>query len=93
VPVDMQELLTYEDVSRITQFKICTLRKWVQLRKIPFVKLNGSIRFNADDIRAWAAGGQGTRKRGRGTERGARGADGVERGAGELFAGADGGEG
>jgi excisionase family DNA binding protein len=52
----VEELLTYEDVSRLTKFKISTLRKWVQLRKIPFSKINGSIRFNAEEIRAWAAG-------------------------------------
>jgi hypothetical protein len=62
--VDMQELMTYEDVSRFSKFKISTLRKWVQLRKIPFVKINGAIRFNPEAIRAWAAGQQGAKKSG-----------------------------
>jgi hypothetical protein len=62
--VDMQELMTYEDVSRFSKFKINTLRKWVQLRKIPFVKINGAIRFNPEAIRAWAAGQQGAKKSG-----------------------------
>jgi hypothetical protein len=75
----MQELMTYEDVSRITRFKINTLRKWVQLRKIPFVKINGAIRFNPEEIRAWTAGEQGTDK-GR-----SRGVDDGKRGVNELF--------
>jgi hypothetical protein len=62
--VDMQELMTYEDVSRLAKFKISTLRKWVQLRKIPFVKINGAIRFNPEAIRAWATGQQGVKKSG-----------------------------
>jgi hypothetical protein len=61
--VDMQELMTYEDVSRLAKFKISTLRKWVQLRKIPFVKINGAIRFNPEAIRLWAAGQQGVKKK------------------------------
>jgi excisionase family DNA binding protein len=52
----MQELLTYKDVAGITKFKISTLRKWVQLRKMPFVKINGSIRFSAGAIGEWMAG-------------------------------------
>jgi hypothetical protein len=66
--VDMQELLTYEDVSRITKFKINTLRKWVRTRKIPFIKLNGSIRFSPEAIQVWKAGketgGKGAEKNG-----------------------------
>jgi hypothetical protein len=60
----MQELMTYEDVSRLSKFKISTLRKWVQLRKIPFVKINGAIRFEPEAIRLWAAGQQGAKKSG-----------------------------
>ena len=77
VAVDMQELLTYEDVSRLTKFKISTLRKWVRLGKIPFSKINGSIRFNAEELRAWAAGEPGAWKSG--------GASAAVGGAGELF--------
>jgi hypothetical protein len=36
----------------------------VQLRKIPFVKINGAIRFNPEAIRLWAAGQQGAKKSG-----------------------------
>jgi hypothetical protein len=67
---DMQELMTYEDVSRISKFKISTLRKWVQLRKIPFVKINGAIRFNPEAIRMWAMGQQGAKKSGAGDKTG-----------------------
>jgi hypothetical protein len=62
--VEMQELMTYEDVARLAKFKIGTLRKWVQLRKIPFVKINGAIRFEPEAIRAWAGGQQSVKKSG-----------------------------
>jgi excisionase family DNA binding protein len=51
----MQELITYEDVSRISRFKIGTLRKWVQTGKIPFTKINGAIRFYPAEIAKWMA--------------------------------------
>jgi hypothetical protein len=78
---DMQELLTYEDVSRLSKFKISTLRKWVQLRKIPFVKINGAIRFNPEAIRAWTAGQQGAKKSGAAADR-----------TGDLFPKTEGGD-
>jgi excisionase family DNA binding protein len=81
--VELQELLTYEDVARITKFKISTLRKWVQLRKIPFSKINGSIRFNPDAIRTWAAGEQGASKNGAARAHGGK----------DLFSDAEGDEG
>jgi hypothetical protein len=68
--VDIQELMTYEDVSRISKFKIITLRKWALLRKIPFVKINGAIRFNPEAIRMWATGQQGAKKSGAGDKTG-----------------------
>jgi hypothetical protein len=62
MPADMQELMTFEDVARLSKFKISALRKWVQLRKIPFVKINGAIRFNPEAIHLWATGRQGAEK-------------------------------
>jgi excisionase family DNA binding protein len=73
----VRELLTYEDVARLTKFKISTLRKWVQLRKIPFSKINGSIRFDPEELRAWAAGERRAGKSG--------GVAAPVGGAGELF--------
>jgi excisionase family DNA binding protein len=73
----MRELLTYEDVARITKFKISTLRKWVLTGKMPFLKINGAIRFTAEALQAWTAG----------KERGERGGAAAARSdrTGELF--------
>jgi hypothetical protein len=55
VRIEIQELLTFADVSRITKIKINTLRKWVLVNKIPYTKINGAIRFFPVDIQNWMA--------------------------------------
>jgi predicted DNA-binding transcriptional regulator AlpA len=52
---DIPELLTFEDVSRITKIKVNTLRKWVTNKQIPNVKVNGAIRFCPGEIKDWLA--------------------------------------
>jgi excisionase family DNA binding protein len=42
-----------KELSEIINVKEKTLYQWVELRQIPFVRLNGSIRFNPDKILAW----------------------------------------
>jgi excisionase family DNA binding protein len=59
----MEELITFEDVSRITKMKINTLRKWVGQEKIPYVKVNGAIRFNPEEIKQWLAAQEHRAKR------------------------------
>jgi excisionase family DNA binding protein len=46
-------LLTIKEVSETLSVKEKTVYSWVELRRIPFVKLNGSIRFDQDDISEW----------------------------------------
>jgi excisionase family DNA binding protein len=48
-----EPFLTTVDVAEILQLKPCTIRKMCTERRIPFVKLGGSVRFRPDDIRAW----------------------------------------
>jgi predicted DNA-binding transcriptional regulator AlpA len=54
--IDVEELITFEEVSRITKMKINTLRRWASQDKIPCRKLNGAIRFSPGEIREWLSG-------------------------------------
>ncbi len=49
----MSELLTYGEAARLLRIAEVTLRRWVSLRKIPFIKLGGAVRFDRDDIDRW----------------------------------------
>lgn len=49
----MEKLLTYQELSNWLNKPIGTLRKWVEFRKIPFIKLPGGIRFNRQQIEDW----------------------------------------
>jgi excisionase family DNA binding protein len=46
-------LLTIKDLSQWLQIKPSTLYTWVAQRKIPFVKINGLIRFQDSEINGW----------------------------------------
>jgi excisionase family DNA binding protein len=48
-------LLTIIQVAQITQIKVCTLRKYVQKRGIPYVKPGGSVRFSPQTISDWVS--------------------------------------
>jgi len=50
---DIENLMTFADVSEITKIKVGTLRKYVLEERIPFLKLNGFVRFQASEIKAW----------------------------------------
>ncbi len=49
----MVELLSIKDVSTLLKVKVKTLYQWVGLNQIPHLRLNGSIRFDPDDVLAW----------------------------------------
>jgi excisionase family DNA binding protein len=51
------EYLTIFELSKLTKFKVPTLRKYVLTRKIPYHKINRAIRFKPDEIKAWLAAG------------------------------------
>jgi len=46
-------LLTVQEVSEIIKAKPKTIYQWAELGQIPCVKLNGSLRFDFDDILVW----------------------------------------
>ena len=46
-------LLTVQEVSEIIKAKSKTIYQWAELGQIPCVKLNGSLRFDFDDILVW----------------------------------------
>ena len=46
-------LMTYDDVAVYLNRSINTLRHDVQVRKIPHIKIGGSVRFKKGDIDSW----------------------------------------
>lgn len=50
-----QGLLTIPDVAAILKVSIPTVRRLQQQRKLPFVKVGGSIRFERGDIASYVA--------------------------------------
>ena len=53
------EILTYEDLSKVLNRSISSLRHDVMLKKLPYVKLGdgktAQVRFRRSDIDAWLA--------------------------------------
>jgi len=51
----MERLLTARQLSELLQVGESTVYKWTHMEFIPHVKLGGSIRFVAGDVKAWVA--------------------------------------
>lgn len=49
-----ERLWTTHDAARFLSVSERTLRGWQQGRRIPFLKIGGTIRFVPDEIRKWA---------------------------------------
>lgn len=49
----MERLLTIKEVAELLQVKVNTLYSWVFTNKIPFVKINGVLRFKEKAIGKW----------------------------------------
>lgn len=43
-------LLTVKEVSETLHLSVHTIRKWIQLKKIKFVKIGKSIRIHKDEV-------------------------------------------
>ncbi len=54
-PSFVDKLLTIEELADAFGFAPQTIRNWVALRKIPFVKIGGKTRFRKRSIEAWLA--------------------------------------
>jgi excisionase family DNA binding protein len=51
----VEGLLTLSDVAEILKISVPTVRRLQQQRKIPFVKVGGSIRFARSDVASYLA--------------------------------------
>jgi hypothetical protein len=51
--VDIETLMTFADVSALSQVKVGTLRKYVLQDSMPYTKLNGLVRFKPLEIQQW----------------------------------------
>jgi excisionase family DNA binding protein len=51
----VEGLLTLSDVAEILKVSVPTVRRFQQQRKIPFVKVGGSIRFARSDVASYLA--------------------------------------
>jgi len=47
------KLMTINELSKILQVKCKTIYDWVHKKRIPYYKLEGSLRFNEDEILKW----------------------------------------
>jgi len=47
------KLLDVKEISQILNVKPSTIYQWAELRQIPHVKVNGSLRFDLNDIQKW----------------------------------------
>lgn len=47
------ELLTVQELSKALKISPKTIYNLVSLKKIPYVKAGGSLRFNRQDIQEW----------------------------------------
>lgn len=49
----IETLLTVEDLCALMRVSKATVYNWVQLRKIPHMRVGGLLRFDAGAIRSW----------------------------------------
>jgi len=47
------ELVTIKELSLFLKAKESTIYSWVHNRTVPYYKVNGLLRFDMDEIRAW----------------------------------------
>jgi len=48
-------LLTVKDVATMLKVKPSTVYGWAEQDRIPYLKINGALRFKADEISKWLA--------------------------------------
>ena len=47
------QLLTIKQLSERLNFKIKTIYDWVHRERIPYLKIEGSLRFDYDEVLRW----------------------------------------
>jgi excisionase family DNA binding protein len=48
-----EKLMTVQEVAEAFGFAPQTIRNWVALRQIPFIRIGGKTRFQSRSIKAW----------------------------------------
>ena len=46
----MEKLLNYCELAELLGLSPQTIRTWVSMKKIPFLKINGAVRFSQQEI-------------------------------------------
>ena len=46
-------LMKYEEASELLRVKKNTLRKWVSQKRVPYLKLGRSVRFESSELESW----------------------------------------
>ncbi len=49
------KIVTIKEVAALLKVKEKTLYQWAESKQIPCIKINGSLRFDLDDIKVWVA--------------------------------------
>jgi predicted DNA-binding transcriptional regulator AlpA len=49
----LEQLLDINDVSKLTKLSVATIRKYVLLHQIPFLKIFKAVRFRSSEIEVW----------------------------------------
>lgn len=49
----INRLLTASEIAELLFVSVKTVYQWVELNQIPYLKLNGSVRFHPRDIDIW----------------------------------------
>jgi excisionase family DNA binding protein len=47
------QIITVKELSELLKVKNKTLYQWAELGQIPHIKINGSLRFDIEDIKQW----------------------------------------
>ncbi len=47
------QIVTVKELSELLRVKNKTLYQWAELGQIPHIKINGSLRFDIEDIKQW----------------------------------------
>ena len=49
------KIITINELSEFLKVKPKTLYQWAEMKQIPCLKLNGSLRFDLDDVQRWVS--------------------------------------
>jgi len=49
----MEQLLTVKEAAKLLGLSIKTLYSYTCARKLPFIKIQSSVRFKASDLESW----------------------------------------